>query len=575
MNIFSKTRIALAIAMCLPLAHVEAGEPRSRSLAPIQSAGQRQQAFSRQDLDRILAPIALYPDALLSQILMASTYPLEVIEAYRWSASHPDFSGEQAVRAVADQRWDPSVKSLLAFPRILEQMNDQLDWTQQLGDAFLAQQKDVADAVQRLRRRAQEAGNLSSNDRVRVVREQGVIRVVYASPSVVYLPYYNARDVYGRWWWPMEPVWWDVWPGYHRRANVVEVFYWGDGMVLSREFFYGDFDWRERHATVVNIRNYYYNPHTVVYRQHVVRRDDSGEHLRWHHDAEHRRGVPYHDPELGRRYGRTTASSAQPTYLQPPREKPERELDQPRGEHHSSGRQDEHSGPQPPAHGRGDERGGADSSLPHSGEPPLAEGEPRGAGHVNVQPPAGEGGEKGGSVHAGQETPAPAEVLPAPVAPSDSVVVPEATLPVVSEPAQSPSVDAAAPEAMAPEPRVPEAIAPAPSQPEVIAPPPELQPAPEPVMAAPEPIQERQTEPVMSVPEPVAPPPEPAAPAPEPRFEPPPPAPEPVRAPEPPPPPPAPEPVRAPEPPPPPPEPVRAPEPAPAPAAPAEQAPAG
>ncbi len=111
-------------------------------------------AFTQQELDQMLAPIALYPDPLLSQILMASTYPLEVVEAARWSRAHSGLRGDRAVRAAADQDWDPSVKSLVAFPQILAMMDQRLEWTERLGDAFLAQEPAVMDSVQVLRQRA-------------------------------------------------------------------------------------------------------------------------------------------------------------------------------------------------------------------------------------------------------------------------------------------------------------------------------------------------------------------------------------------------------------------------------------
>src|SRR5437667_4240876 len=124
--------------------------------------------FTQQQLDQMLAPVALYPDSLLSQILMASTYPLEIVEAARWSKANPNLKGDQAVQAVAQNTWDPSVKSLVAFPQILMMMDDKLNWTERLGDAFLAQQQQVMDTVQNLRQKASAAGNLTSNDQIRV-----------------------------------------------------------------------------------------------------------------------------------------------------------------------------------------------------------------------------------------------------------------------------------------------------------------------------------------------------------------------------------------------------------------------
>ncbi len=119
-------------------------------------------SFTPQELDQILAPIALYPDSLLSQVLVAATYPIEIVEAARWSKASPALKGDAAVTAVKDQTWDVSVKSLVAFPAVLMQLNDHLDWTQKLGDAMISQQQDVADSIQRLRAKAADAGNLKS-----------------------------------------------------------------------------------------------------------------------------------------------------------------------------------------------------------------------------------------------------------------------------------------------------------------------------------------------------------------------------------------------------------------------------
>ena len=130
-----------------------------------QSAPAQGQGYTQAQLDQMLAPIALYPDPLLSQILMAATYPLEVVKAARWSEQHPGLQGDDAVRAVEYEDWDPSVKSLVAFPRVIRMMSDRLDWTQDLGEAFLEQEPYVMDTIQRLRERALAAGNLAQQRR--------------------------------------------------------------------------------------------------------------------------------------------------------------------------------------------------------------------------------------------------------------------------------------------------------------------------------------------------------------------------------------------------------------------------
>jgi hypothetical protein len=254
-------------------------------------------AFTQQELDQMLAPVALYPDALLSQVLMAATYPLEVVEAARWSNARPNLSGDAAVRAAERENWDPSVKSLLAFPQILGRMNEDLQWTQALGDAFLDQEGQVMDTVQELRHRAQIAGNLRSDERLRVIDNGLNVTVQFYNPQVAYLPYYDPMVVYGSWWWPSHPpVVWRPWAGYYARPGYARGFYWGSPVGISVGFFFGEFDWRQRQVRVVEVSNFYYN--TVTVNRTVV--VDQGPRA-WHHEPEHRRGVAYRSPEVQQR----------------------------------------------------------------------------------------------------------------------------------------------------------------------------------------------------------------------------------------------------------------------------------
>ena len=213
----------------------------------------QQRTHSQPELDQMLAPIALYPDALLSQVLMAATYPDEVREAAAWSRANPGLQGDDAVRAVELQNWDPSVKSLVAFPQILARMAENPQWMQSLGDAFLAQEPHVMDTVQQLRRRAQAAGNLQSNEQLQVQQQGPAIVIQPASPQVVYVPYYDPYVVYGPWWWPAyRPVYWSPW-----RPYVIRI---------SPGFFFGNFDWRHRHVRVVHPSAYYYRPRVITNR---------------------------------------------------------------------------------------------------------------------------------------------------------------------------------------------------------------------------------------------------------------------------------------------------------------------
>jgi len=205
-------------------------------LIPIQQSVAQDQpppdkTLSAGELDALVAPIALYPDQLLAKVLIASTYPLEVVEADRWAASNASLKGSALQNAVAKQSWDDNVKSLTATPTVLKMMSERLDWTQKLGDTFLSQEKDVTDAVQRLRRKAQEHGTLKSTAQQTVSTEnvndyQGggegqsaggggevqsnggqsqVIVIEPTEPNTVYVPYYDTQTVYGGWPYPAYP----------------------------------------------------------------------------------------------------------------------------------------------------------------------------------------------------------------------------------------------------------------------------------------------------------------------------------------------------------------------------------
>jgi len=252
--------------------------------------GQRHPAFSQAELDQMLAPIALYPDSLLSQILMASTYPLEVVEAARWSKAHPEFKGEDAVEAVAQYQWDPSVKSLVAFPQILTTMDEKLDWMQRLGEAFLSQQQDVMESIQKLRQAASAAGNLESNDQILVEQQDNSIVIQPANPQLVYVPYYDPLLMYGTWWWPAyRPVYWAPWPTYFvtpvSRFGVG--FYWGFGVPIGPRCWFGAFNWPYRYVT--------YSPGVV-----------------WVHSPIHRRAVPYRNFTLQQRFAPVRSSPVIP-----------------------------------------------------------------------------------------------------------------------------------------------------------------------------------------------------------------------------------------------------------------------
>ncbi len=243
--------------------------------------------FSQAELDSMLAPVALYPDSVLSHVLIAATYPLEVIQAARWSREHPGLRGEDAVAAADGYDWDPSVQALVAFPDLLERMDEDLDWTQDLGDAFLAQEDDVIASIQYLRSEAYSKGHLRSNDRVKVVREKEYIYIEPARTRVVYVPYYDPRVVYSSWRWSSHPPrYWHRPSGY----NVSIGFHWGHAYSIRPSFYFSSFHWPTRRVVVVNHHHHYYRDHRFSSGREVARFNEA---RHWKHNPKHRRGVSY------------------------------------------------------------------------------------------------------------------------------------------------------------------------------------------------------------------------------------------------------------------------------------------
>jgi hypothetical protein len=173
--------------------------------AGVFAQGERSHTFSRQELDRMLAPIALYPDSLLAQILVAATFPDQVVEADRWLKDRQGLRKDQLNDELDKQDWDLSVKALIPFPQVLAMMDKDLEWTTKLGEAFMAQQKEVMASVQNMRQKAYANGNLKSNDQQKVAVSGEDIEIQPANPEIVYVPYYDPAVVYGGWWWPGYP----------------------------------------------------------------------------------------------------------------------------------------------------------------------------------------------------------------------------------------------------------------------------------------------------------------------------------------------------------------------------------
>jgi hypothetical protein len=270
---------------------------------PAQAQTERK-PFSPEELDQMLAPIALYNDALLSQVLMASTYPLEIVEAARWSQANPNFKGDAAVTAVAEKSWDVSVKSLVAFPPVLSQLNEHLDWTQKLGDALIGQEQDVAASIQRLRAKAADAGSLKSGKEQTVTTQsQGsetIIAIQPTDPQVVYVPTYNPNTAYGQWPYPSYP------PTYYPTGGaLLSGLTWGLGFAAAGAMF-GGWNWGGG-GGYMNI-----NASRAVNIDRNFNRANVGTGNRWQHDVNHRKGVAYRDGATRQQYGRvrTSASSS-------------------------------------------------------------------------------------------------------------------------------------------------------------------------------------------------------------------------------------------------------------------------
>ena len=267
-------------------------------------------AFKQEELDQMLAPIALYPDSLLTQILMASTYPLEVVQADRWAKQNKDMKGDALAKALEKQPWDPSVKSLVNFPQVLQMMSEKIDMTQKLGDAFLGQQKDVMATIQTLRAKAQAAGNLKTTKEQVVKVEKEVIIIESPSPTVIYVPAYNPTVVYGAWAYPAYPPYPYYPPGYGAGAAFVT----GVAVGAAWGYAWGHSDW---HGGDVNVN---YNQNTNInnninrekYKQQAQAKGQGGQagQGKWQHDSSHRGGASYRDQGTAQKYNRGTGGDA-------------------------------------------------------------------------------------------------------------------------------------------------------------------------------------------------------------------------------------------------------------------------
>jgi hypothetical protein len=286
-------------------------------LMPGASYAQTPATLSANELDDLVAPIALYPDPLLSQVLAASTYPLEIVKAAQWLQRNPNLQGSALVEAAAQQNWDPSVQALVMFPSVLEQLSQDITWTTDLGNAFLNQDVDVMNAVQRVRLKAQQLGYLASTPQqtVSTIVESGqnVVAIVPASPELIYIPFYDPAWIWG-------PAIYHPYPGwpYPRRSGVALIIF---GPAIRISVFIGPAwgrwgswgwypVWRTR-AVIVNvnfIRRYHFNDrHFAGITAQCI----------WTHDPNHRHSIPYPNRILTDRYREGAHVNARPAPMQP------------------------------------------------------------------------------------------------------------------------------------------------------------------------------------------------------------------------------------------------------------------
>ena len=300
-----------AVACAALLVPGEAALPQDAAAPQASPAGQAAAKIPPEQLDSLVAPIALYPDPLLAQVLAASTYPLEIVQLQQWLTKHKDLKDKALADAVQKENWDPSIQNMAALPDAVKLLSDNIKWTSELGNAFLAQQSDVMDAVQRMRAKAKDKGNLKSNEQMKVetkvVESKQVIVVEQANPQVVYVPSYNPTVVYGppppAYAYPPPPSW-----GYYAATAAVS---FGVGVMMGAFWSGGGWGYNcgwhggNNDITINNNNNFNRN----VNRTNNIGSGNVGNGNRagqWQHNPQHRGGAPYGDRTTANKFGGTT-----------------------------------------------------------------------------------------------------------------------------------------------------------------------------------------------------------------------------------------------------------------------------
>ena len=308
-NFVRRLRSQVTAVMC-SIAIITGGmSGAAPNLGPQQAGAPEEQApkIPNDQLDSLVAPVALYPDPLLAQVLAASTYPLEIMQLQQWLTKNPGLKDKALQEAVMKQPWDPSIQSMAALPDVVKRLADDIQWTTDLGNAVLAQQSDVMDAVQRMRAKAQEKGNLKSNDQMKVetkvVENKQVIVVEQAKPDVVYVPSYEPTVVYGPPVYPYPPIAYPP-PGYYAAGMAIS---FGVGMAIGAAWGGGwccNSGWGSNNNININNNNTFVNNSN---RQNNIS-NRSGNRTgsnTWQHNSKHRGGTPYSNRATANKYGGT------------------------------------------------------------------------------------------------------------------------------------------------------------------------------------------------------------------------------------------------------------------------------
>ncbi|HMG04947.1 MAG TPA: DUF3300 domain-containing protein [Chthoniobacterales bacterium] len=288
----------LSVALLSPGSTVvRAQQPPTEPTTTTPATTEEAPKIPNDELDSLVSPIALYPDPLLAQTLAASTYPLEVIQLQQWLTKNPKLTGKALADAVGKQNWDPSIQAMAALPEVMKQLADNIAWTSDLGNAFLAQQSDVMDAVQRMRAKAQGAGNLKTSKEQKVESKQvegkTVVVIEQADPKVVYVPSYNPTVIFGPPVYPYPPI-------YYPPYVAGRVLAFGAGVAIGAAWNGGwgwGCGWGHNNVNVNVNNNYINNFNKTNVNQRITNNSN------WQHNGQHRGGAPYSNRTTANKYG--------------------------------------------------------------------------------------------------------------------------------------------------------------------------------------------------------------------------------------------------------------------------------